>query len=283
MEWYYAVGGEQKGPVSAQELERLAAQGVVTADTLVWRDGLANWQRFADSNLGTPAPPPAPIIVPPAAPPGGGVFCAGCGGVFQGTDVISLGGGLYCASCKPAALQRLREGESTSGAAEAIRNEHLKHEASVKSIGVLYYLGGVGLVLVGGISLLGAASGGMGQERVAAGFLAIVFLLLGIGQFWVGTGLRRLRSWARIPTGILSGIGLLGFPLGTIINGYILYLIFSRKGKVVFSEEYRTVIEQTPHIKYRTSIVVWVFLGLVIALILFGVVAAFLGARRSGG
>src|SRR4030095_8127226 len=99
-------------------------------------------------------------------------------------------------------------------------------------------------------------------------------------QLWVGTGLRRLRRWARIPTGILSGIGLLGFPIGTIINGYILYLIFSQKGKVVFSDEYRAVIEQTPHIKYRTSIVVWIVLGLLLLLIAAGIIAAVIGGHK---
>jgi len=107
-----------------------------------------------------------------------------------------------------------------------------------------------------------------------------VLLLFGAGQFWVGTGLRRLKKWTRIPTGILSGIGLFGFPLGTIINGYILFLIFSQKGKVVFSDEYRAVIEQTPHIKYRTSIVVWIVLGLVLLLIAAGIIAAIVGGRR---
>jgi hypothetical protein len=96
----------------------------------------------------------------------------------------------------------------------------------------------------------------------------------------VGTGLRRLKRWARIPVGILSGIGLIGFPLGTIINAYILYLVFGKKGVTVFSDEYRLVIEQTPHIKYKTSIVVWIFLGLVLLLIVAGLVAAIVGGFR---
>ena len=110
-------------------------------------------------------------------------------------------------------------------------------------------------------------------------YVAALFALLGAGQIWVGTGLRRLRRWARIPTGILSGLGLLGFPLGTVINAYILYLIFSQKGKMVFSDEYQAVIEQTPHIKYRTSIVVWILLGLVLALMALGIIMAFVARR----
>jgi hypothetical protein len=212
---------------------------------------------------------------PPTAPgtaTTGEVVCAGCGTSFPNSEVVSVANAPYCAACKPLALQRLKEGAATN-AVEDIRKEHIKHEASVKSIGILYYLGGAALTAVG---LFGFAGAGMGNV-VGAGELLIFifFLLLGVGQLWVGFGLRRLRKWARIPTGILSGFGLLGFPLGTIINAYILYLVFSQKGKMVFSDEYRAVIEQTPHIKYRTSIIVWIVLGLLLLLIAFALFGAF--------
>ena len=270
MDWYYAVGADRKGPVSEEEFQRLVQQGVVTSQTLVWHEGMANWQPH-----GGATPPPMPGDLP-----AGGAVCSGCGGIFPGSDVISLAGGLYCAACKPLALQRLREGGAASTAVEEIRKEHLKHEASIRSIGVLYYLGGAGLLLVGIFSVSLSGRGRGGAETAASIFIAALLLILGAGQIWVATGLRRLKKWARIPTGILSGLGLLGFPLGTLINGYILYLIFSQKGKTVFSEEYQAVIEQTPHIKYRTSIVVWVLLGLVLVLIAAGFIAAFIGGRR---
>ena len=271
MDWYYAVGGEQKGPVSEEAFQGLVQQGIVTPQTLVWREGMAGWQPYG---VGTPSAMPGSVT-------GGGVVCAGCRGTFPGSEVVPLAGGLYCAACKPLALQRLREGESGASAAEAMRKEHLNHEASVKSIGFLYYLGGVAVVLVGlGMMARIGAGGGGGQERLFILLMSIFFFVLGAGQLWVGAGLRRLRRWTRIPTGILSGIGLLGFPLGTIINAYILYLIFSQKGKTVFSDEYQAVIEQTPHIKYRTSIVVWILLGLVVALIGIGLIAAFFSHRR---
>lgn len=273
MDWYYAVGEDRKGPLSEAEFQGLVQQGVITAQTLVWREGMANWQPH-----GGGAPPPVP-----AGLTAGGAVCSGCGGIFPGSDVISLAGGLYCAACKTLALQRLREGGTASTAVEEIRKEHLKHEASIKSIGVLYYLGGAGLLLLGIFSAFSASFSGRsrgGAETAISILIAALFLVLGAGQIWVATGLRRLKKWARIPTGILSGLGLLGFPLGTLINGYILYLIFSQKGKVVFSDEYQAVIEQTPHIKYRTSIVVWVLLGLVLLLIVAGIIAAVVAGSR---
>ena len=149
---------------------------------------------------------------------------------------------------------------------EAIRNAHLSHEASVKSVGTLYMIGGVFCLVAPVLFLLSPGA----RTANAMWFL---FPVIGIIQFATAFGLWGLRGWARIPTGFFSALGLLGFPLGTIINGYILYLLFSAKGSMVFSDEYHEIIAQTPHIKYRTSIIVKIFLFLLLALIVFGVVA----------
>lgn len=265
MDWYYAVGEDRKGPVGEKEFQDLVQQGVITPQTLVWREGMANWQPHGG---GVP-----PVFISPAS---GGSTCSGCGRSFPGTEVIALGGGIYCAVCKPLALQRLREGAPANNAAEQIRQEHLKHEASVKSIGLLYYFGGVAVIFAAMVSFFAP---GRGNDGGMAFVPSVFLIMLGIGQFWAGTGLRRLRRWARVPTGILSGLGLLGFPVGTIINAYILFLVFGQKGKMVFSEEYQAVIEQTPHIKYRTSIVVWVLLGFVVLLIALALLGLFFARR----
>ena len=72
---------------------------------------------------------------------------------------------------------------------------------------------------------------------------------------------------------ILAGIGLIGFPIGTLISAYILYLLGSQKGVQVFSDEYAEVIAATPHIKYRSSKLVIVLVVLLVALVVIGVVA----------
>ncbi len=107
--------------------------------------------------------------------------------------------------------------------------------------------------------------------------ISLGVVLLGFFQGIVGVGLRRLRGWTKIPVGVLSGLGLLSFPIGTLINGYILYLVFSEKGSRVFSPEYQEIIRQTPHIKYQTSIIVKILAGIllfVIAMIIVGVLVA---------
>ena len=47
MTWYYADGGRQVGPVEESALDDLVKAGVVRDDTLVWRDGMPNWQPHA--------------------------------------------------------------------------------------------------------------------------------------------------------------------------------------------------------------------------------------------
>jgi hypothetical protein len=47
----------------------------------------------------------------------------------------------------------------------------------------------------------------------------------------------------------------------------------------VFSDEYQAVIRQTPHIKYRTSIVVWICFGLLLLLLGAGILAAIFTRR----
>ena len=41
MEWYYAVSGQQAGPVSEAQLQELQRAGTINTSTLVWRDGSA--------------------------------------------------------------------------------------------------------------------------------------------------------------------------------------------------------------------------------------------------
>jgi uncharacterized membrane protein len=42
-DWYYAVNNEQKGPVGETDLKGQLAANKLPADTLVWKDGMANW------------------------------------------------------------------------------------------------------------------------------------------------------------------------------------------------------------------------------------------------
>ena len=78
MTWFYVDAGQQAGPVPDEQLDELVRSGKVRGDTLVWREGLANWQPYSQARpegIQPPAPvaPPRPIagaIPPMAAAPG---------------------------------------------------------------------------------------------------------------------------------------------------------------------------------------------------------------------
>lgn len=159
------------------------------------------------------------------------------------------------------------------------RNKYLSHEASVQGIGALYLLGSVFLLIGGAIVLaIGIAGVATGDADGTAGIiLGLIYLPLGLLQFWVGRGLRVLNPKVRVVAIIFSVIGLIGIPIGTIISVYFLYLLASKKGVFVFSEEYARVRAATPEIKYRTSWIVWGFLIALILLIVLAILAVVFG------
>jgi hypothetical protein len=66
----------------------------------------------------------------------------------------------------------------------------------------------------------------------------------------------------------LSVLGLLNFPIGTVISIYFIYLLVSAKGQFVMTPEYAAIRAVTPHIRYKTPIWLWVVLGLLVLLLL---------------
>ena len=111
MPWFYAEDGKQMGPVEDAEFDRLMALGTITGATLVWRQGMANWEPLAKVR---PALPPPPIAVTAPAPLAPGlVRCTECQNTFPAEETIEIGAARVCAACKPIYVQKLREGRAT--------------------------------------------------------------------------------------------------------------------------------------------------------------------------
>jgi len=113
MKWYYAEGGRQVGPVEESVLDDLVRQGTVRDDTLVWREGMASWQKHAaarggsSTGSGAPPPPPASVFAPAPASAGDTRYCSECGRPFPASQLTSYGDVSVCAQCQPAYTQRL--------------------------------------------------------------------------------------------------------------------------------------------------------------------------------
>ncbi|MDB6055956.1 MAG: domain containing protein [Verrucomicrobiales bacterium] len=115
MNWYYVKEGQQVGPISQGELAELFASGAITGETLIWRDGLPQWQSY-NQVLGAGAANAGGV--PPLSTAPGMVRCAECGRLFPKAEVMDFNGKLICATCKPVFLQRLREGAAAPGSLE---------------------------------------------------------------------------------------------------------------------------------------------------------------------
>jgi hypothetical protein len=167
---------------------------------------------------------------------------------------------------------------------DAIRRTHLKHEASVQSVGSLHIMFGIilGLGTLGMLtSVLNRPMGSNLRDLV----LVLVYGGLTALNLAVGVGLRRLRSWARWTEVALTSLSIVFVFLSAawttmtighlehivlciifpILQAYILNLLLSAKGKMIFSPEYQEVIYQTPHIRQGVGCLMrWLLYGIVI-------------------
>jgi hypothetical protein len=76
--WFFASEGQQHGPYPEAQLRDFIARGTVTADTLVWTEGMADWRKAADipgllaGDFAAPAPSPVGGSPTGSGSPGGG-------------------------------------------------------------------------------------------------------------------------------------------------------------------------------------------------------------------
>ena len=187
--------------------------------------------------------------------------------------------------------------------AELIRRHHLSHESSIKAVGLLCYLVaifGVFAVVGGSLAAIGAklqpppgASAELMQIMIWVG--VAVWATIAVVGFALGYGLRGLQAWARWLGIVFTAIALMGslfsglvwmviLPMSAIlpllvalgfavaIQVYVFYLLVAPKANMVFSGEYHLVTLKTPEIRSRTSLIVKIGIGLVVALLVLGLI-----------
>jgi len=96
MNWYYALGDQRQGPVSDSELDALIASGKINENTLVWKEGMANWQPLKDAR---PSGPGGEAVPP------GWIRCTATGRYFPPEEIVYLDGKPYSAAAKERVLQ----------------------------------------------------------------------------------------------------------------------------------------------------------------------------------
>ena len=114
-EYYYVVDGNRNGPVAEDDLRGLAAAGSVTGETLVWTEGMADWQPYSAVLGGASVPAGGGGLSVAAPPMTTTVTCNVCHQQYPPDQVVRYGANVVCGNCKPEFLQRLREGAFPSG------------------------------------------------------------------------------------------------------------------------------------------------------------------------
>lgn len=116
-------------------------------------------------------------------------------------------------------------------------------DTHVKILGFLYIIAGAILVVLG-LMLFGIIGGsglisGDRQAMLVTGIvgtaLAVFFVILSIPSIIAGIGLLKHREWARILTIILGVFHLFGFPIGTALGVYTLYVLLNDQTKPLFA------------------------------------------------
>src|SRR5581483_5744525 len=89
--WFFAASGQQQGPYPEAQFRDLIARGTVNAQTLVWCEGMAGWQK-AGEVPGLMAGAGAP---PPMVPQGGGPVMTAGGDYGASGSALSIEFGIW--------------------------------------------------------------------------------------------------------------------------------------------------------------------------------------------
>lgn len=104
MNWFYAHNSDRHGPVDVATLSGLVADGTITAETLVWREGMENWTAYGEIAAAEGLP------VPGEAPDDDTAICAVDGKRYPKREMIEYEGRWVSAANRDVFFQQLREG-----------------------------------------------------------------------------------------------------------------------------------------------------------------------------
>jgi uncharacterized RDD family membrane protein YckC len=113
MNFYYAEGERQFGPIGKTELLSLVKEKKVTARTLVWQEGMDSWQElgvYIRNRAGKGAQNRSSAV------PMRKAACSECGRAFAEDEMIRFQKSWVCAACKPVFIQKIKEGLSVADA-----------------------------------------------------------------------------------------------------------------------------------------------------------------------
>jgi uncharacterized RDD family membrane protein YckC len=186
MNWHYVEQGQQIGPVSDEQFAELTRTGKINADSLVWREGMADWLPYSrvKSELkpsGLRADSGENVKTTAAFPPAEATdktteaVCSECGNIFPIDEMIRHGNARICANCKPIFMQKLSEGAQ-------IKTGELNY-AHIPARFAAVFLDGL---ILGGINIVIRLAAGLSAVQTAGvqpkGAIALQIVLFAINM-----------------------------------------------------------------------------------------------------
>jgi hypothetical protein len=152
-------------------------------------------------------------------------------------------------------------GPVEDSAALRTRREYLETEVQVRALGSVFFV--VGTVVLGWSASILVIVGRLSSRSVE---LLVPSVALGVSVAFLALGffLRRLEPRAFWPAITGASVLLFTFPVGTPIGLYVLLVLLRPKSRQVLSAHYAEVRRATPFVVYRTPMLVWALLGLVL-------------------
>ncbi len=150
------------------------------------------------------------------------------------------------------------------GDVRQIRQDHLEQEANLRSLEIIYYVLAAVLVVLSAMFVRRMFYIGFFDAGLA--IFACGLLLIAVFLFWIGRQFRYLTFTAAVIGSLVAVVGLLAIPFGTLLGTLTLYSIWCKKGRYIFTPEYRRVIAETPDIRCRTGGVILAFFLLMVVL-----------------
>ncbi len=257
MDWHYIEQGQRLGPVNDAGLLEMEHSGKMTADMLVWRDGMADWKPFREVKAELKpsvltadpkdAAQPGLIYCPPAATGEPEAVCAECGKIFPVAQMSHHGEIRICSACKPVYLKKLSADQEPDAGGLRYAGFFIRLLA--------FFLDGLILGLAGTVILVAAAMAFAAQLRIQSPehvniklvalfdlglmFMLILYVVFFLGRFGAtpgkmicglkvvttdGSRLSYRRALARYFAQILSGM--------TLCIGYLM-IFFDRERRAM--------------------------------------------------
>jgi uncharacterized RDD family membrane protein YckC len=186
MDWFYVEQGQQAGPVDDSQLEKLLRGGKIQLDTLVWREGMAEWAPYREAK-GVASSAQGPELSISHGPAAEEAICVECGKFYPAANMIRHGNAHVCAACKPAFLQKLSEGAPTKSGALRWAPISTRFAAALLD-GLILLVVNLGLGFMAGVGIATTAAGRPQAAIAVQGAVIAVQILIALGYeaFMIG-------------------------------------------------------------------------------------------------